>query len=108
MLCSNTEARLQIIEEKNWLQELTPAFTYRDNQNLSASHYMSKTSTRLFDGSGYAHDFDVKDLYAFDNITSLLQDFAWVDAGTRLLMLELSLYSPATDLVTSAFFMVPC
>lgn len=100
------KAFLQIILEKEWLEVTTPAFKYRGNQELSASRYMSKTSSRLFDGSGYAHDFDVKDLAAFDNITKLLEDYAWVDAGTRLIMLELSLYSPATDLVTSAFFMV--
>lgn len=105
-LSSDALNRLQIKEEKDWLKTVTPAFQYRSHSELSAARYMSKTSTYLFDGSGYAHDFDVKNLQEFDNITRLLQDYAWIDAGTRLIMLEISLYSPATDLVTSAFFMV--
>jgi hypothetical protein len=97
---------LQIAEEKRWLRQLTPAFVYRPHANLTSATYTSKTSLDMYDGGGYAHDFDIKDAASFDNITSLLQDFGWVDAATRLVVVEMTLYSPPTDLITTAFFMV--
>lgn len=99
---------LQILEEKREYRAKTPAFKYRTHSQLSSAVYTSKTSLRMFDGSGYAHDFDVKDEEAFDEITDLLSGASWVDAATRFLVVEMTVYSPATDLVATVFFMVRC
>lgn len=97
---------LQILADKEDYLRRTPAFKYRSHEDLSSAVYTSKTSLRMFDGSGYAHDFDVKDEDAFDEVTDLLSATSWVDAATRFLVVEMTLYSPATDLVAAVFFMV--
>ena len=97
---------LQILKEKADYLAQTPAFKHRTHSELSSAVYTSKTSLRMFDGSGYAHDFDVKNTTSFDNITTLLSSTSWVDAATRFVVVEMTLYSPATDLVAAVFFMV--
>ena len=98
----------QVTELQEALLTTTPAFLYRPSHILSQADYRSPTTLQLYDGGGYAHDFDAKNETSFDQITKLLRRAAWLDGATRIVVVELALYNPPTDLLATAFFLVRC
>jgi hypothetical protein len=97
---------VQVEARKQALSKRTPAFYYRNSKKLSRTNYLSATTLRSYDGGGYAHDFDVKNRTSFEEISNLLREASWVDGATRVIVVEISLYSPPTDLLATTFFMV--
>jgi Polycystin cation channel len=97
---------VQVDDLKGNMTRLTPAFYFRSAKILSKADYLSAKTLRVYNGGGYAHDFDVKNATSFDVITKLLQKAAWLDGATRMAVVEFSLYNPSTDLLATAFFMV--
>jgi hypothetical protein len=88
------------------LLQVTPAFIYRNGSSLSQASYTSTDAIRQYDGGGYAHDFDIKNRTDFDKFTNLLKSMAWIDGATRMVVVELALYSAPSRLLATIFFMV--
>jgi hypothetical protein len=97
---------MQVVALQNRLIKLTPAFIYRNSSALSQARYTTTDGVWQYDGGGYAHDFDVKNGDTFDNITALLKEMAWIDGATRMVVVELSVYSAPSRLLATVFMMV--
>ena len=91
---------------KRELLARTPAFVYRNHSALSDAGYLSTNALRVYNGGGYAHDFNVRDAAGFDAATALLRDASWLDGATRFAVVEFALFSAPTRLLATAFFMV--
>ena len=99
---------MQVEAEQARLAAITPAFYYRDSPNLSDVQYWSATQLRIYDGGGYAHDFDAKNITSFDLVTDELVAAAWLDSATRFVVVEVTLFNPPTKLLLTTYFLVRC
>ncbi|CAF0882123.1 unnamed protein product [Adineta steineri] len=91
------------IEEEDYSSSILKAFQYQSSKELDTYVYVGDHGT--YGGDGYVYEFRGR-LSDIKSNLSLLHQLQWIDANTRAVIIQLTLYNPNVALFTSVTFLL--
>ncbi|CAF4283637.1 unnamed protein product, partial [Adineta steineri] len=92
-----------IEEDEDYSSSILKAFTYQSSKELDTYAYVGDHGT--YSGDGYVYEFRGR-LSDIKSNLSLLHQLQWIDANTRAVIIQLTLYNPNVALFTSVTFLL--
>ncbi|CAF4112645.1 unnamed protein product, partial [Adineta steineri] len=92
-----------LIEEEDYSSSILKAFQYQSSKELDTYVYVGDYGT--YSGDGYVYEFRGR-LSDIKSNLSKLHQLQWIDANTRAVIIQLTLYNPNVALFTSVTFLL--